>query len=77
MSYIEYVESKIPSQSRSFPVHSSRACHQPHFFQICVIGSVGTNCDGLYVKLIFLIFGASGSSCLHRKLLFLDVIVHN
>jgi hypothetical protein len=54
---------------------SRDACHQQYIFQICVIGLVGTNCDGLYVKLVFLIFGASVSSWLHRILLFLDVAI--
>jgi hypothetical protein len=50
-------------------------CQQCYFFQICVIGWVGTNCDCMYVKVVFLIFGASASSWLHRKLLFLDVAI--
>jgi hypothetical protein len=54
---------------------SGDACHQCYFFQICVIGWVGSNCDCLYVKMVFLIFGASGSSWLHRKIEFLDVAI--
>jgi hypothetical protein len=36
---------------------SRDACHQRYLFQICVIDWVGTNCDGLYVKLVFLFLG--------------------
>jgi len=54
---------------------SRDACHQLNFFQIRVIGWVGRNCDSLSVKVVFSFFGASGSSWLHRKLLFLDMAI--
>jgi hypothetical protein len=36
---------------------SGDACHRCYFFQICVIGWVGSNCDCVYVKVVFLILG--------------------
>ncbi len=52
---------------------SGHGFHEAYLFEICVRGWEGTNCDGLYVKLVFKFFRASGSSCLHRKFFFLDV----
>ncbi len=52
---------------------SRDACHQCYFFEICVIGWVGSNCDYLYVKVVFLIFGGQANPVAYTEKLFLDV----